>query len=562
VSPQEKLEQMVRLLERVDFPDEHVARVAASGLRVKCREQHLALGRFRTFFPGRFDSLLKKTRRLWREEDHKVPEEKEKMKIAGEAKVQAKEKVTDFKEFAGPDQPHGVVPGMASKYETRPVDDLVVTKRFSNLMPKDPRVLEQVTRDMAENGYNWAFPLILFTGEWIEGGGEILGDGHTRREAALANGIKEVPVVVHKTSTELDALYIVLGAQFLKRPQTDGLRLHVLRQIDHYKKRGGKKRQSGAKGKSVVDLVAIMGMSARSIERLRAVSKHAELSEKVLKGEMSFHAAYVKLPKDEKPARSAKTGRDSSQGHNDAEQKPKECFGGYQEASTGCKECPQIAACQVKSSDTHEDGHEAKSKPPGDIGASTEEKTVDCENFGNHPSMRPGLIGGKCPGCPHEDKCKAETQLRRSEGGAENTGETLKEPAEGNREGNPEQGPSVKTGPTDGPVTQPTAHENPESGANPTDTAGSKTPKASPAAGDDTPRTRDWISAAPNWLLNGLQEHVDDLSKAVSVRITCRNGKDRYEVRIVPTKRANVQNQDTAETGAGEGPGTGPQTVN
>ena len=69
---------------------------------------------------------------------------------------------------------------------TMPITDLKVEKPFSTLFPVGEDTLEGIRMDMESNGYDDAFPIIV----WEEKG--IVVDGHTRFNAALAVGLETV----------------------------------------------------------------------------------------------------------------------------------------------------------------------------------------------------------------------------------------------------------------------------------------------------------------------------------------------------------------------------------
>jgi hypothetical protein len=78
--------------------------------------------------------------------------------------------------------------------------ELKVGEPFSSLFPIDWGIISQILENMETHGYDCSHPVVVWKDK------EIVIDGHTRVEAALRLGIKEIPVCEKDFTDEEDAL--------------------------------------------------------------------------------------------------------------------------------------------------------------------------------------------------------------------------------------------------------------------------------------------------------------------------------------------------------------------
>ena len=196
-------------------------------------------------------------------------------------------------------------------------------------------------------------PLMLFKGPWTEGK-EVLGDGHTRLKAAIQNGLKSVPVVVHEVETLQDAVSMIFGVDYRQRKRYETIHLiHLLKKIQSMESSisdAGKK----PKGKLSGLLARWIGTSQATVERLQSILKNPDA------------VAYIDNHKDEKLSilkiydmfkdKDGSQGQGPSAPKGPGEQTPpvppvggkhKECFGNYpEEIRPECMLCPEEGKCE------------------------------------------------------------------------------------------------------------------------------------------------------------------------------------------------------------------------
>lgn len=172
---------------------------------------------------------------------------------------------------------------------TMPITDLKVEEPFSTLFPVGEDTLEGIRTDMESNGYDDAFPIIV----WEEKG--IVVDGHTRFTAALAVGLEQVPVLIRNFENEDDAILYAFHLQRNRRNLADEdiLRcLHVLDSIDEA--RDGEKRTRREK---IKERANELGTSESKIDKAKKVMEHADdsIREAVETGDKSINQAFNEM---------------------------------------------------------------------------------------------------------------------------------------------------------------------------------------------------------------------------------------------------------------------------
>ncbi|BCS96409.1 hypothetical protein DSLASN_20410 [Desulfoluna limicola] len=175
---------------------------------------------------------------------------------------------------------------------TMPITDLKVEEPFSTLFPVGEDTLEGIRTDMESNGYDDAFPIIV----WEEKG--IVVDGHTRFTAALAVGLEQVPVLIRNFENEDDAILYAFHLQRNRRNLADEdiLRcLHVLDSIDDA--REGADGEKRTRREKIKERASELGTSESKIDKAKKVMEHADdsIREAVETGEKSINQAFNEM---------------------------------------------------------------------------------------------------------------------------------------------------------------------------------------------------------------------------------------------------------------------------
>ena len=171
------------------------------------------------------------------------------------------------------------------------VSDVKLEEPFSTLFPVGEDTLEAIKIDMEANGYDSAFPVII----WEEKG--IIVDGHTRFAAASAIGLEEVPALFRSFVNEDDAILYAFHLQRNRRNLADEDILRCLQVLDTIDAPSRKKDDgsSGMTKKESAELRAKeLGTSKSKIEKARKVLEHGdeEIQEAINTGEKSINKAY------------------------------------------------------------------------------------------------------------------------------------------------------------------------------------------------------------------------------------------------------------------------------
>jgi len=181
---------------------------------------------------------------------------------------------------------------------------------FSDLFGINPTVQKAVAASMRERGFDPAEPVVV----WREAG--VVIDGHTRLAAATAAGVAEVVASFQSFPDEWSALAYAVHRQRDRRNLSRQEIARVITELDRLKPRGGdhgnqhtapKAEEAiapwgaiASNGKSALATAAIVGVSARTVERVRAISTDDE-AKAALDNGASFKAA-AKVATDNKRA--------------------------------------------------------------------------------------------------------------------------------------------------------------------------------------------------------------------------------------------------------------------
>ena len=168
-----------------------------------------------------------------------------------------------------------------------PVWSLKTAEPFCNLFPIRPTVLSEIIEDMNKNGFDAFHPIIVWNMTVV--------DGHTRLRAAAAAGIETVPVVCRNFANEDEALEYAIKTQRNRRNLTDWELFQCLQKLDFRKKVGRPEKRSSAPHGKACDLIAsTLGISAKKVEKLRAINDHGtdEIKDAFRRGEYTINGAY------------------------------------------------------------------------------------------------------------------------------------------------------------------------------------------------------------------------------------------------------------------------------
>ncbi len=183
-------------------------------------------------------------------------------------------------------------------------ETLQVRKPFSGLFPWSQAVADAIREDMAANGYDPAFPIVVWEGAIV--------DGHTR--AKVATDLKIQALVVDKAFGSVrEALAYAVHCQRDRRNLSNEGLMNAIAAIDAEYREQAKERQKelgrqaartdlgqgplpskegkGSKGESAEQTGRALGVSRSTVERVRAIEDDetpAEIKEKVRSGAVSI----------------------------------------------------------------------------------------------------------------------------------------------------------------------------------------------------------------------------------------------------------------------------------
>ena len=200
-------------------------------------------------------------------------------------------------------------PVVSKSIKAMPTNEIVTKKPFNSLFDINETVLEAVISNMKENGYDPAFPAVLW--------GNIMLDGHTRLEAAEALGMKEIPVEVKEFYDEHEALEYAVHNQRNRRNLSEAELLRCITLIDApltFAEAGKKgslslSETSQAQGATAKKTAKILGIGKSKVADARIVKSDKAAVKKVVSGEKTIHAA-AKEVKEQAKAKKKDTKQD------------------------------------------------------------------------------------------------------------------------------------------------------------------------------------------------------------------------------------------------------------
>ncbi len=194
------------------------------------------------------------------------------------------------------------------------VNDIISKEPYNNLFPINPNVLNSITNNMESVGYDPAFPVILW--------GNTLIDGNTRLQAAIAAGIRRIPMLRKEFDSEKDALEYAIHNQRNRRNVTEAEILHCIELLDKpmSKKEAGKLKGSKDGGKSNFEIkiasepshkktAKVLGVGESKVSDARTVLKDEKAKKEVESGKKTISKAAKEIREKksvEKPKKAAK----------------------------------------------------------------------------------------------------------------------------------------------------------------------------------------------------------------------------------------------------------------
>ncbi|GAB6393552.1 MAG: ParB N-terminal domain-containing protein [Treponematales bacterium] len=214
----------------------------------------------------------------------------------------------------------GMYDGTTVAAKLVPAESVRIDPEFAKIFRIGEKLLEVITEDMRAHGFDKAQPLA----RWRERG--TLVDGHTRYKAALAAGIKEVPVEDKSFETEVDAKLYCYRRQAERRNLT-GAEIYAVAtslRID-----------DARYGKSAAEVAEILGVGEGTIAHARAVESRGseELKEAVRNNEVSIGKAYKEVRKKSGRVRRAEAAEREEEPEEREEEFPEENAGEGEEVS-------------------------------------------------------------------------------------------------------------------------------------------------------------------------------------------------------------------------------------
>ncbi len=188
------------------------------------------------------------------------------------------------------------------------LSEIKIAEPFSSLFPIGADPLDSITIDIETNGFDDAFPIIV----WEEK--NLIVDGHTRFNAAIKLELEEIPVLFKRFDNEDDAILYAFHLQRNRRNLSDEDILRCLHLLDNMKPpvENDKKeiKKTVQKKESAEVRAKELGTSKSKIEKARKVLEHAsdDIKEAVGTGEKSINKAFNEMQEIRRGSGELKTG--------------------------------------------------------------------------------------------------------------------------------------------------------------------------------------------------------------------------------------------------------------
>ncbi|MCL2441672.1 MAG: ParB N-terminal domain-containing protein [Treponema sp.] len=145
------------------------------------------------------------------------------------------------------------------------ISEIKTHEKLSSIFAIKPEILDKIIASMKEGGYDTSQPLVIGR---IKDIGDYLVDGHTRREAAIKAGLKNVPVKIIEFENFEESQYYTYKRQSERRNLSQIEILHAASLLPERKTRDG----TGRSGKLLADE---LGVSESTITKAKFVKNNA-----------------------------------------------------------------------------------------------------------------------------------------------------------------------------------------------------------------------------------------------------------------------------------------------
>jgi len=197
----------------------------------------------------------------------------------------------------------------SSQLQTMDPKDIKTHPSFEGILSIEEDLAENLTADMAVEGYYLSIPIVLAT--WPGQEEPVLIDGHTRVRAAVKAGVHKIPYVVETFDDLNGTLEYIAKVQTQRRSTDDWIRYQLIGELDCLMDRGGDRRSEQAKSKgphgpietkpatSAERTAGLVGCSARTVKRARRIRKDGstEILEALRNRKMTISQAEKALTK-------------------------------------------------------------------------------------------------------------------------------------------------------------------------------------------------------------------------------------------------------------------------
>lgn len=182
---------------------------------------------------------------------------------------------------------------------------------FDSLFPIKEETLAAIGQDMAANGFDPVFPIVVWEEETV------VVDGHTRFTAARDLDIDKVPVILKSFENEDDAILYSFHIQRNRRNMSDNDILKCLALLDSIHDSSASEDEADAQKqtrKAVNEARAKdLGVSPGKVDKARKVLEHGdhELRDSVQAGEKSINQAFNEIQENRRESGELK-GRETT----------------------------------------------------------------------------------------------------------------------------------------------------------------------------------------------------------------------------------------------------------
>lgn len=181
-----------------------------------------------------------------------------------------------------------------SKIHLMKIDALKTNPKFKKLYKQEPEKVEEIYKNIVENGFDRTQPLIILSD------GTVI-DGHSRLLAAIKAGLKEIPVIIKDgIESETDVLIYEEHLQLSRRNLSEAEKMIHLENLLNLKKK------AWSEGKDIKEfsdesIAKKLAISPRQVQKMREVEAKAkpEQLELIRSGETTLNKIHTEIKKTE-----------------------------------------------------------------------------------------------------------------------------------------------------------------------------------------------------------------------------------------------------------------------